>query len=91
MAKSGERPPRENASKQLRSELRRLMLAITDDDDVRCEIFNEAFKTLVALKEMKFNGGNDKPQQHRQVPEHFLCPISSKIMRDPVVLSSGQV
>ncbi|KAH7683011.1 Zinc finger RING/FYVE/PHD-type protein [Dioscorea alata] len=90
MAKSGERPPPENAAKQLKSELRRLVLAITDNDDVPCEIFNEAFKTLVALREMKANGGNDKPQQHRQVPEHFLCPISSEIMRDPVVVSSGQ-
>ncbi|KAM0935816.1 putative U box domain, armadillo-like helical, Zinc finger, RING/FYVE/PHD-type [Dioscorea sansibarensis] len=53
-------------------------------------MFNEAFKTLAALREMKANGGNAKPQQHRQVPEHFLCPISSEIMRDPVVLSSGQ-
>ncbi|KAJ0988942.1 hypothetical protein J5N97_007298 [Dioscorea zingiberensis] len=87
MAKSGERTPESKTAGNLKKELRRLVLAITDDDDVRSGSFDEAFKALTALREMMDNGGHDK---HQQVPEHFLCPISSEIMKDPVVLSSGQ-
>lgn len=108
MAKSEERAAAAaRAAGELKKELRRLVLAITDDDDVRSETFEEAAKVLAALREMKSSGkGNNfgkrssssplssNEKDHRsevQVPEHFLCPISSEIMKDPVIVASGQV
>ncbi|KAH7670506.1 Zinc finger RING/FYVE/PHD-type protein [Dioscorea alata] len=107
MAKSEERAAAAaRAAGELKKELRRLVLAITDDDDVRSETFEEAAKVLAALREMKSSGkGNNfgkrssssplssNEKDHRpevQVPEHFLCPISSEIMKDPVIVASGQ-
>ncbi|KAJ0971895.1 hypothetical protein J5N97_019854 [Dioscorea zingiberensis] len=114
MAKSEERAAAARAAGELKRELRRLVLSITDDDDVRSGTFEEAAKLLTALREMKSNGKGstiakrsssplspNKKEKNRQlkrndagseveVPEHFLCPISSEIMRDPVILASGQ-
>ncbi|KAM0940902.1 putative U box domain, armadillo-like helical, Zinc finger, RING/FYVE/PHD-type [Dioscorea sansibarensis] len=107
MAKSEERAAAAaRAAGELKKELRRLVLAITDGDDVRSESFEEAAKVLAALTEMKSSGnGNNfgkrssssplspNEKDHRsevEIPEHFLCPISSEIMKDPVIVSSGQ-
>ncbi|XP_008811326.2 U-box domain-containing protein 9-like [Phoenix dactylifera] len=37
-------------------------------------------------KETKKDGKIGSPE----IPQHFLCPISSELMRDPVILASGQ-
>jgi hypothetical protein len=64
------------------------------------EAFDEAAEALAKLRDAELgprkdnragDGGRNKRRTEAAVPEHFLCPISSEIMRDPVVLASGQV
>ncbi|CAL9762348.1 unnamed protein product [Musa acuminata subsp. burmannicoides] len=99
MGKSG---AAETGVGELKKELRRLVKAIIEGDDGRVETYEEAAKALEALKDLRFRGSgnsngnlaNQRKAERRQasvaIPEHFLCPISAELMRDPVVLASGQ-
>ncbi|KAJ6845929.1 U-box domain-containing protein 9-like [Iris pallida] len=95
MAKTGSpdvATPRATAA-ELKKELRRLVKAIVDDeddDDRRMESYEEASRALSALKDLSIDSNRSGRKKNSEVPEHFLCPISSEIMKDPVVLSSGQ-
>lgn len=82
----------------LRRRLRKLVATITDGGG-GADDFNEAAAALAALREAQV-GGRPKgargeetrsTEEAEPVPAHFLCTISSKIMRDPVVVESGQV
>lgn len=81
-------------AEELKIELRRLVKTIVDDDDVKVDVFDEACKDLMCLKDIKFGLINDKIKKNGTgsiaVPENFLCPISAEIMVDPVILSTGQ-
>ncbi|KAG6700508.1 hypothetical protein I3842_08G115600 [Carya illinoinensis] len=75
----------------LKNELRTLVKMILDEDDYKVETTDEAIRTLRSLRVLKFN----KPlcmklEDLCAVPEEFRCPISRKIMRDPVVLTTGE-
>ncbi|XP_009403611.2 U-box domain-containing protein 9 [Musa acuminata AAA Group] len=99
MGKSG---AAETGVGELKKELRRLVKAIIEGDDGRVETYEEAAKALEALKDLRFRGSgnsngnlaNQRKAERRQasvaIPEQFLCPISAELMRDPVVLASGQ-
>ncbi|KAJ8479202.1 hypothetical protein OPV22_022929 [Ensete ventricosum] len=94
------------AARELKNELQRLVRAITDEDDEQIGTYEEAARVLAALNQVTFagNGGpNGRPRSplanlrrtaermdSASVPEHFRCPISSELMKDPVVLASGQ-
>lgn len=105
MAKSGPAESGLAAARvgELKKELRRLVRAIAEEDDSRIEKFEGAARALAALKDLRFRGsGNSNGALASQrkaeseieavvVPEHFLCPISAELMRDPVVVASGQV
>ncbi|WOL12820.1 U-box domain-containing protein 9-like [Canna indica] len=87
---------------ELKKELRRLVRAIAEDDEGRMETYEEAARALAALKDLRFRGsansngalaGQRKAENKIEsavIPAHFLCPISAELMRDPVVLASGQ-
>ncbi|XP_073014054.1 U-box domain-containing protein 9-like [Typha latifolia] len=85
---------------ELRRELRRLVRVISDDAGAAAETYEEAAVALAALRDLKFGSSNGRrgssfskerrKEESVQIPVHFLCPISSEIMRDPVVLASGQ-
>ncbi|RWW48100.1 hypothetical protein BHE74_00045854 [Ensete ventricosum] len=95
------------AARELKNELQRLVRAITDEDDEQIGTYEEAARVLAALNQVTFagNGGpNGRPRSplanlrrtaermdSASVPEHFRCPISSELMKDPVVLASGQI
>ncbi|WOL02501.1 U-box domain-containing protein 9 [Canna indica] len=91
-----------SAAVELKSELKRLARAISVEDDERIETYEEASRVLVALKDATLTGNRGSDEKQRvallnneridsdAVPEHFRCPISSELMRDPVVLASGQ-
>lgn len=58
---------------------------------------NMAIQTLSALKELKLKKRQQKKKRSLSsqldaidVPDEFRCPISRELMRDPVVLSTGQ-
>ncbi|WOL11367.1 U-box domain-containing protein 9-like [Canna indica] len=87
---------------ELKKVLLRLTKAISEEEDVRVETYEEAARTLAALKDLRSRGcrnSNGTLTSQRKVegkidwveiPEHFLCPISAELMRDPVILASGQ-
>jgi hypothetical protein len=83
---------------ELKKELRKLVNFITDEDECRIGLFDQISNTLAALKDIKFkkrtegNGSASTSQRlsNIAVPEHFLCPISSQLMRDPVILATGE-
>ncbi|XP_058093486.1 U-box domain-containing protein 9 [Magnolia sinica] len=87
---------------ELKRELQRLVKSIAEEEDVQIEAFDQAAHVLSALKDLKFSRSQPSlPKFHRSqrslsknsdsdsVPEHFRCPISTQIMKDPVILSSG--
>ncbi|XP_062223307.1 U-box domain-containing protein 9-like [Phragmites australis] len=86
----------------LRRRLRRLVAAVAAGS-ADAEAFDEAEEALAKLRDSEIGhrkdrpgagggtaGGNRGANSEAAVPEQFLCPISSEIMRDPVVLASGQ-
>ncbi|KAL6576780.1 hypothetical protein OROMI_011056 [Orobanche minor] len=104
MAKSGvleEDPTMVAKSMELKKELQNLVKAIADDEDFNLEAIDRAQRTLYALKELRlkknsvsFKIHNDPHDGHEiasgLVPEEFKCPISKELMRDPVIIASGQ-
>lgn len=90
------------SNSELKGELKRLAHLITDEDDCSTEVFDEISRILAALKNRKLICHNNKSESENDpksfsekldaigVPACFLCPISSKLIRDPVVLATGQ-
>lgn len=82
----------------LRRRLRRLVAAVAAGS-ADAEAFDGAAAALAKLRDAELGprkdraggGGAKGGAEAAAVPEQFLCPISSEIMRDPVVLASGQV
>lgn len=78
---------------ELKKELQKLVRLIVDDVDYRTETIDQARDTLCALKELKTKKRSLSLKLHETVscPEEFKCPLSKELMRDPVILASGQV
>ncbi|KAJ4956255.1 hypothetical protein NE237_013038 [Protea cynaroides] len=76
---------------ELKKELRRLLKKIVDEDDSMVETFDRANEALSALKDLKFKGSlSFKLDGPLSCPEQFRCPLSKELMRDPVILATGQ-
>ncbi|KAL8087687.1 U-box domain-containing protein 9-like [Apium graveolens] len=106
MAKTGVFEADTTKSTELKKELQRLVKAIVEEDDelFSLEAIDQANLMLCALKDLKLrrslcfnlthqeindeNDGND--ESFCWVPQEFKCPISKKLMCDPVILSTGQ-
>lgn len=85
-----ERGSRGVSVSELKEKLRELVKAIvdsdSDSDDYSSQTADDAIATLSALRNLKFaNSVHDFP-----VPPEFRCPISTQLMTDPVILSTGQ-
>jgi len=87
-------------TKELKERLLKLVKTIFDtDDDYSLQNADDAIATLSSLKDLKINSrsknGTTKSfsdkLDHFTPPSHFRCPISSQLMIDPVILSTGQV
>lgn len=80
---------------EIKKQLERLVKAIVDEDDYRVETTDEAIRALSSLKGLKLKKSlSFKLDGHGNlldVPEDFRCPISGELMKDPVVLATGQV
>ncbi|KAL9379278.1 hypothetical protein Peur_027760 [Populus x canadensis] len=74
---------------ELKKELEKLVKTILVEEDYRVEVTDEAMRILSVLKELKFEKSS-KVVDNTVIPEEFICPISKKIMNDPVVLATGQ-
>jgi hypothetical protein len=90
--------PAEEDAAALRRRLR-LSLAAVVAGGAGAEAFDDAAAALDALREAELGrrgrkggaGGGGQEEEAVSVPAQFLCPISSRIMTDPVVVASGQV
>lgn len=77
---------------ELKKELQRLVKAIVDDDDCSLQTIDQAQQKLSAMKDLKVKKSLSlKIDATLAAPEEFLCPLSKEVMRDPVILASGQV
>ncbi|KAK1554068.1 hypothetical protein Q3G72_007373 [Acer saccharum] len=78
---------------ELKKELQKLVKLIVDDEDYCIETIDQAKETLHALKQLKINkrSFSIKLLETLRCPEEFKCPLSNDLMRDPVILASGQV
>ncbi|KAK0589591.1 hypothetical protein LWI29_016095 [Acer saccharum] len=77
---------------ELKKELQKLVKLIVDDEDYCTETIDQAKETLYALKQLKINKRSLSIKLHETLrcPEDFKCPLSNDLMRDPVILASGQ-
>ncbi|KAK9998017.1 hypothetical protein SO802_017620 [Lithocarpus litseifolius] len=78
---------------ELKKELWRLVKEIVDEDDYMVETADQAITTLCSLKYLKQSNNtlSFKLDDHAfTVPQEFRCPISKELMKDPVVLATGQ-
>lgn len=73
------------AADELKRELQRTVNWIVEEDDYSLEATDRAMQCLCALKELKL-----KPNSTSSPPHEFVCPLSRQLMKDPVVLASGQ-
>ena len=91
MAKAGvvETDPR---VAELKKELQRLVRTIVEDDDCSVEVMDRAREALCSIKDLKMKRSMSlKLRGADSVPEEFRCPLSREMMRDPVILATGQV
>ncbi|KAJ8748228.1 hypothetical protein K2173_000636 [Erythroxylum novogranatense] len=95
MAKTGafdSDPPVMAKATELKRELQKLVRTIVDVDDYPVEAIDQARETLHALKELRMRKRSLSLELREAMtcPEEFKCPLSKELMRDPVILSTGQ-
>ncbi|CAL0328192.1 unnamed protein product [Lupinus luteus] len=80
-----------------KKELKRLVKSILDDDDFSIEIIDQAKEALCVIKDLKMRKSSSsssslclKLQKNVTCPDEFKCPLSKELMRDPVIVASGQ-
>ncbi|RVW60576.1 U-box domain-containing protein 9 [Vitis vinifera] len=80
------------ATEELKKELQRLVSRIVDEDESCADTTDKALKILFALRDFKFKGSLDfgVETENPALPQEFRCPISKQLMRDPVVVATGQ-
>lgn len=86
------------AERELRKELQRVRILMEEEvgDDVEVGIAENAMQILQALKELKLHQNDQgfrvlKDLGIPEPPPEFVCPISGMLMKDPVIVDSGQV
>ncbi|CAI9772413.1 unnamed protein product [Fraxinus pennsylvanica] len=91
--------PQAKATVEMKKELERMVNAIVEEEDYTVEATDHAMEILWALKDLKLKAVM-KPQELLGLdhfcsstvppPPEFRCPISGELMKDPVILASGQ-
>jgi hypothetical protein len=81
---------------ELKKELKKLVKSIVDDEDINIEAIEKAKEILCVLKDLKLRKKSQssmsfKINKNVTFPDEFKCPLSNELMRDPVIVSSGQV
>ncbi|XP_022967253.1 U-box domain-containing protein 9-like [Cucurbita maxima] len=77
---------------ELKRELQRLIDAIIDDDNCSTDTIDHAKEIISALKELKLRKRSRSSNRYENLicPDEFRCPLSRELMRDPVVVSTGE-
>lgn len=85
----------EKSASELKDKLWKLVKTIVDTDDFTLQTADDAIATLSSLKDFKFRRNGPKSFSDKlddfALPPEFRCPISTQLMTDPVILSTGQV
>lgn len=89
---------------ELKKEIQRLVKTIveeTDDELFSLQVIDQTQHMLCALKELKLRKSlsfnimphkeDEKIESLGDIPQEFRCPLSKKLMCDPVIVSTGQV
>lgn len=87
--------------KELKREMKKILRNIEeeDDGDLGVQTIDQLQEALSALKQatmmrnkkMSKSSSLEMLETTMPCPEEFRCPLSNELMRDPVVLASGQV
>ncbi|VFQ86321.1 unnamed protein product [Cuscuta campestris] len=81
---------------ELKKELQRAVMAIVGgEDDSNAEAIDRAHQALAALRDLRTkhhhrSSFREPPNSFSPPPDEFRCPLSNELMRDPVILSTGQ-
>ncbi|CAN4106452.1 unnamed protein product [Withania somnifera] len=76
---------------ELKRELHRVVKSIVEDGDYTLEATDRGMQCLCALKDLKLKPNLNSNALSLPIPPHeFICPLSHQLMKDPVVLASGQ-
>ncbi|KAJ8558468.1 hypothetical protein K7X08_005234 [Anisodus acutangulus] len=87
------------SAEELKKELQRAVNSVVEDDEYSLEATDRAMQCLCALKDLKLKPNlNSNAFDIRSLslslpippPHEFGCPLSRQLMKDPVVLASGQ-
>lgn len=81
---------------ELKKEIQRLVRSIAADEDYSLETIDRAREALLALRELKSRRSSARSPSMKLLgavscPEEFRCPLSKELMRDPVIVATGQV
>ncbi|GMH27946.1 hypothetical protein Nepgr_029789 [Nepenthes gracilis] len=81
----------------LEKELKRIVKAIDEEeDDFSFDSIDCAMEVLLALRDLKVKRAaaalrvGDDNEYLSSCPERFRCPLSKSLMRDPVIIATGQ-
>lgn len=82
-------------AKELKREMKKLLTNIEEEDGLSIRTIDQLQEALSAFKQatMRKMAKSSSLEMLETVscPEEFRCPLSNELMRDPVVLASGQV
>lgn len=82
-------------AKELKREMQKLLRNIEEEDDLSVQTIDRLQEALSALKHATARKTSKSSSLEMletvSCPEEFRCPLSNELMRDPVVLASGQV
>ncbi|KAJ0244344.1 U-box domain-containing protein 9 [Hirschfeldia incana] len=81
-------------AKELKREMKKLLRTIEEEDDFSVQTIDQLQLALSALKQAKTKktakSSSLEMLETVSCPDEFRCPLSNELMRDPVVLASGQ-
>ncbi|CAJ1976307.1 unnamed protein product [Sphenostylis stenocarpa] len=80
----------ENEVSALKQKLQDLVKSIVDNDDYPVQAANEAIHALSTLKDLKCIAALSTNLDDKRFPSHFRCPLSNRLMTDPVILTTEQ-
>ncbi|CAH9118311.1 unnamed protein product [Cuscuta epithymum] len=80
---------------ELKRELQRAVKAIVSEEGSNVEAIDRAHESLSALRDLRTNYPRRRSSFREEnsvspPPDAFRCPLSKELMRDPVILSTGQ-
>ncbi|KAF8006792.1 hypothetical protein BT93_K0952 [Corymbia citriodora subsp. variegata] len=75
---------------ELKKELQRLVRIIADEEECSVEVIDHAREALLALREVRARRRSSFSLRTLACPEEYRCPISKELMRDPVIVATGQ-